>query len=658
MLVYDPDTDSYVDDGVNYDTSPAVDTSGSSTSSATGNTTDTTESTSSGNDPYNYGTTGGTSNGNTTQTFDDGSTLTTDASGNVVSSTNATDTTGGYGSQISDLAAKAGTTGFNALKNAFTKTVGGKSVTDWAALATAGAGLYSALAPKTGTVASQKPIPNLTASRQQIHYDDPNRQPGAQGRQYFTDTKYDGTSGDAQAQGILAAYKPAPAPAPNPYAGLMAMKYNQPQTPPPAPVSAASNVVNQLPVPNPANQMAQGGIAGLAHGGRYLSGATDGMADKIPTNIDGKQPAALSHGEFVIPADVVSHLGNGNSDAGANKLYEMMARVRKARTGNEHQGKQIDPNHFMPGGLARYAAGGGVMGFATGAEVPAASAAAPAPAASAGVTPDKTTSSTLAPWASDYVTNTLGQASAAADQPYQAYQGPLTAGASDLQNQAFAGASDIAKNGLNPTTFTSQTFGSDQAQQYMNPYLKNVLDPQMAELQRQADIQRVAQAGRLSKAGAFGGSASTLADTENNRNLLNTQNTALGQGYSNAYNSAMGQFNTEQNRGLDTQKATEQSRQASADFGLKSLADLQAAGAVQRGITSEGIAADKAQFEQQRDYPMQAAQYKLNLLQGLPIGSTTTSSDPGALANLQSQISGLGSLYQTLSKLGITTPTP
>lgn len=56
----------------------------------------------------------------------------------------------------------------------------------------------------------------------------------------------------------------------------------------------------------------------------------------------------MSHGEFVIPADVVSHLGNGNSDAGARRLYEMMDRIRKARTGTTKQGKQVNPNKFMP----------------------------------------------------------------------------------------------------------------------------------------------------------------------------------------------------------------------------------------------------------------------------------------------------------------------
>lgn len=80
----------------------------------------------------------------------------------------------------------------------------------------------------------------------------------------------------------------------------------------------------------------------------YLGGPTDGMADEVPAHIDNQRPAALSDGEFVIPADVVSHLGNGNSNAGAKRLYEMMDDIREARTGNKNQGIQINPNKFMP----------------------------------------------------------------------------------------------------------------------------------------------------------------------------------------------------------------------------------------------------------------------------------------------------------------------
>ncbi len=106
----------------------------------------------------------------------------------------------------------------------------------------------------------------------------------------------------------------------------------------------------QAPAAAPTTNLAAGGIASLAKGGkpRYLAGGTDGMADDLPANIDGKQPARLSHGEFVIPADVVSHLGNGNSESGARRLYAMMKKIRRARTGNPKQGKQINPSKYLP----------------------------------------------------------------------------------------------------------------------------------------------------------------------------------------------------------------------------------------------------------------------------------------------------------------------
>ena len=96
------------------------------------------------------------------------------------------------------------------------------------------------------------------------------------------------------------------------------------------------------------NNYANGGIASVKPQGYYLGGSTDGMADGIAAMVDNKRPAALSDGEFVIPADVVSHLGNGNSNAGAKELYDMMERVRKMRTGNPEQGRRIDPKKTMP----------------------------------------------------------------------------------------------------------------------------------------------------------------------------------------------------------------------------------------------------------------------------------------------------------------------
>ena len=93
-----------------------------------------------------------------------------------------------------------------------------------------------------------------------------------------------------------------------------------------------------------------GAIDGYAKGGGlgYLKSAHDGMADQINATIDNKRPAKLSGGEFVIPADVVSHLGNGNSEAGAKQLYELMSRIRKERTGTPKQAKQVNPKKYLP----------------------------------------------------------------------------------------------------------------------------------------------------------------------------------------------------------------------------------------------------------------------------------------------------------------------
>jgi hypothetical protein len=99
------------------------------------------------------------------------------------------------------------------------------------------------------------------------------------------------------------------------------------------------------------NGMASGGISslgGYSDGGRMLKGPGDGMSDSIPGVIGGRQPARLADGEFVVPADVVSHLGNGSTDAGAKRLYGMMDKVRKARTGKKKQAPAVKADKYMP----------------------------------------------------------------------------------------------------------------------------------------------------------------------------------------------------------------------------------------------------------------------------------------------------------------------
>jgi hypothetical protein len=104
-------------------------------------------------------------------------------------------------------------------------------------------------------------------------------------------------------------------------------------------IASLQNAVNSL---RQEYNFAGGGQA------RFLSGGGDGMSDSIPATIAGRQPARLADGEFVVPADVVSHMGNGSSKAGAKKLYAMMDRVRKARTGKKRQAPEVRAERFMP----------------------------------------------------------------------------------------------------------------------------------------------------------------------------------------------------------------------------------------------------------------------------------------------------------------------
>jgi len=116
-------------------------------------------------------------------------------------------------------------------------------------------------------------------------------------------------------------------------------------------INAFRGIASMAPTTAAQGGLMGGGISTLgsySDGGRLLKGPGDGMSDNIPAKIGQSQPARLADGEFVVPADVVSHLGNGSTDAGAKQLYAMMDKIRKARTGTKKQGKQINPAKFLP----------------------------------------------------------------------------------------------------------------------------------------------------------------------------------------------------------------------------------------------------------------------------------------------------------------------
>ena len=376
----------------------------------------------------------------------------------------------------------------------------------------------------------------------------------------------------------------------------------------------------------------------------------------------------------------------------------MMDKIRQARTGNKKQGKRINPDKFTLGGIAGYADGGAIKHFAAGDIV--------APAGTVG------TNQSLATWGGEYVTDMLGKGQALADQPYQAYSGPLTAGASPLQTQAFSNAANLSVpgsigaaadsatqagqkysglsydpmqssnqyNAVTPyqgTQTTAATFGADQAKQYMNPYLQGALDPQLAAAKRASQEMEQANNAKMAAAGGYGGGRQAILTAENQRNLGTNLANITGQGYNTAYTNAQTQFNADQARNMQAQAANVNQQQFGANqaltgaaqeaqygqaaqaanvgqqqfganYGLNALAgqvnaasaagnlgtqqnqaglaNLNAqmqAGAAQRDIEAQGIAADKAAFEAERDNPYKMVQYQQSLLQGLPIAANT-----------------------------------
>lgn len=252
--------------------------------------------------------------------------------------------------------------------------------------------------------------------------------------------------------------------------------------------------------------------------------------------------------------------------------------------------------------------------------------------------------SALSNWAGEYVTDMLGRGAALADEGYQGYTGPLTAGQSELQTQAFQGIGGLNIPTENMGAFTPDTFTADAAARYMNPYLMASLDPQIKEARRQSDIDRLKNATRMTQAGAFGGSRQAILDAENQRALQSNLADIVGTGYSRAYDTAMSQFNIEQDRARGAQDDVNR-------YGLGAIQKLYDIGEEQRGIESEGIAADLAQFREERDYPYKQVQYMQSLLQGLPVEaqqySTQGLSDIGQFSE---DYGALASFFRELGK--------
>ncbi len=255
------------------------------------------------------------------------------------------------------------------------------------------------------------------------------------------------------------------------------------------------------------------------------------------------------------------------------------------------------------------------------------------------------TESSLSTWVGPYVTEMLGKGQALSNQPYQAYTGPLSAGASTAQQAAFQGIGSLAVPTQQMGAFQPQQFTAQAAQDYMNPYLQAALQPQVDEARRQAQIQRLQDAARLTKAGAYGGSRQAIMESELNRNLMQNLAGITGAGYQTAYDKATQQFNVEQDR-------AQRAQDLANTYGLQALRAQADLGAQQRAIESEGIASDIAQFEEERDFPYKQVQYQQSLLQGLPLAAQSyTYAQPSTLSNI---MGGTGGIMGFLELLGLT----
>ena len=251
--------------------------------------------------------------------------------------------------------------------------------------------------------------------------------------------------------------------------------------------------------------------------------------------------------------------------------------------------------------------------------------------------------SSLSNWAGPYVMEMLGRGMALASQPYEAYTGQLTAGPSQLQQQAFQGLAGLAVPTEQMGAFTPQSITDEGvAQSYMNPYVQQALQPQLDELRRQTDLARIEQAGRLSRAGAYGGGRQAVMESELDRAYLDKAAQVTGKGYADAYNAAAAQFNAEQ--------ARQQSAQELANlYGMQALQRQADLGAAQRAIESEGITADIKQFEQELAFPLKQVTYMQGLLQGLPVQSQDyTYAQPSQLEQVVGGSYGVQSLYDRL----------
>lgn len=302
---------------------------------------------------------------------------------------------------------------------------------------------------------------------------------------------------------------------------------------------------------------------------------------------------------------------------------------------------------------------------------------------------------TIPEYAKPYVENMLGKAEAVSGTPYQTYGQERQAGFTPLQQQAQTGAQGMQTSGATgfgtqlagaaglgalgaqyaPTQFQAGQFGQQQADQYMSPYMQNVVGVQQQEAQRQADIATTGRNAQATGAGAFGGSRQAIMDAEAARNLATQKGSIQATGLQNAYTQAQTQFNADQTREMQANQLGEQSKQYGAGYGMQGLqtalqgagqlgtlggqqfqqgVDInklqQVTGATQQAQQQAALTQQYQDFLTQKQHPYQQLSYMSDMLRGLPMTQSTQQlfqAPPSTTATL----AGLGTAAYGASQL-------
>ena len=306
--------------------------------------------------------------------------------------------------------------------------------------------------------------------------------------------------------------------------------------------------------------------------------------------------------------------------------------------------------------------------------------------------------SELPDWAKGYAKDTLAKSAALTDvnqNPYQTYGANRIAGFSPLQQQSQQNAANMKTSGAtgfgtqlagaaglgalgaqyDPTQFQAGQFDGGSAQQYMSPYMQNVVDIQQREAQRQGDIAGTQLASQATKSGAFGGGRLAIMGAEAARNLATQKGDIQARGLQSSYEQAQAQFNADQARRMQAQQLAEQSKQYGAGYGMQGLQTaIQGAGQLgtlggqefaqgmdinklqnayggqQQALQQQGLSQAYQDFQNQQNYPYKQLGFMSDMIRGLPLGQQSTRQVYEAEPGLGSQLVGAGTAAYGLSK--------